>query len=191
LKRITMWAAAIVGVLLLAVGITACTSSHHHANATRTDQNKSNDILAHFQTVQPAPQFDWSQIRQTLIDAETAQAQTTQTTTFFFNLGVADPLGWCPSIGYPVAGTSQITSPDKENDHGSYGQSVTAQIDPNGIFSGNTTATYVICVGENGKRYLHHVEEIAHAVGGPATWDYTHHRFQITGDPTFIPKTQK
>jgi hypothetical protein len=190
LKRITMWAAAIVGVLLLAVGITACTSSRH-ANATRNDQKTSDAILNHFQTVQPAPQFDWSQIRQTLIDAETAQARATQTTTFDFNYGVADPIFSCPSIGFPVAGTSQITSPDKENDHGSYGQSVTSQIDPNGIFSGNTTATYVLCVGENGKTYLHHVEEFAHAVAGPAVWDYTHHRIQITGDPTFTPKTQK
>lgn len=49
----------------------------------------------------PVPEFRYSQIRQNLIEITQAQAQaeTTQTTSFFFNLGADAPIMVCPSSG--------------------------------------------------------------------------------------------
>lgn len=187
-KRILTGLAALV----LIVGITACDSPAPSANAN--DAKASAQILKKAQTAQPVPQFDWSQIRQTLIDAQTAQAEATQTTSFFFNLGVVDPVFVCPSIGFPVAGTSQLTNPLQLTDNGDwnhYNGGVINQIDPNQIYSGDTAATFALCIGDGGKVYLNHAEETVHAVAGPAKWDYNKHVIVITGAPTFNPKVGK
>lgn len=188
MKRIITGLAAIV----LVVGLSACEDTPPSANAN--DAKSSAQILKKAQTAQPVPQFDWSQIRQTLIDAQTAQAESTQTTSFFFNLGVVDPVFVCPSIGFPVAGTSQLTNPLQLTDNGDwnhYNGGVINQIDPNQIYSGDTSATFVLCVGAGGKVYLNHAEETVHAVAGPAEWDVAKHRIVITGAPTFTPKVGK
>lgn len=188
MKRIIIAVAAIIVI----AGLSACSDPAPSANAN--DAKASAQILKKAQTAQPVPQFDWSQIRQTLIDAQTAQADATQTTSFFFNLGVVDPVFTCPSIGFPVAGTNQLTNPLQLTDNGDwnhYNGGVVAQIDPNQIYSGDTAATFVLCVGDGGKVYLNHAEETVHAIAGPAKWDYTNHRIVITGAPTFAPKVGK
>jgi hypothetical protein len=163
-------------------------------SATNADQTDSNVILQKFRQVQPPPQFDWSQIRQTLIDVETAQAKTTQTTSFFFNQGVREPVYTCPSLGFPVAATSELTNPQQPvsgfNDRG-YGLTTVGQIDPNGIFPGNSTGTYVLCVGPNGKVTGQYAEEFVHTVVGPAKWDDATKQIVSTGDPTFKFTTKK
>lgn len=186
-RFLSLVAIAVAGVLTL----TACGSSG--TSASKSDTKTSNQILSKFDKTQPVPQFDWSQLRQTAIDAQTAQVNTTQTTSFFFVLGVKDPIFQCPSIGYPVPETDQITSPDKTNNYGnnSGGNTVTSQIDPNGVYGGNTAATFVICVGPNGDKYLEHAEEDVHTVSGPAVWDAVNHTIKITGPSTVKVKTHK
>jgi len=107
MKRIITGLSAIV----LVAALSACSVEDEAPSANAKDAASSATILKKAQAAQPVPQFDWSQIRQTLIDAQTAQAEATQTTSFFFNLGVVDPVFSCPSIGFPVAGTSQLTNP--------------------------------------------------------------------------------
>src|SRR5579859_7110640 len=133
--------ATVVLVLLL----TACQSSARQAQnrANNSERNVSAKILGNFEQNQPPPVRPWSQLRQNLIEIETAQADTTQTTSFFFNLGVANPVQTCPSIGFPIASTSEITNP--EQIVGSGGSNAIPQIDPNGIYAGHSTGTYVIC----------------------------------------------
>jgi hypothetical protein len=192
MKRIIRTLAILVVASIAVLGLSACSGSSN-VSANQKDSKTSATILQHFQGSQPAPIFDWSQLRQTAIDAETAQANTTQTTSFFFVLGVRDPIFTCPSIGYPVPETDQITSPDQTNNYGnnSGGNTVTSQIDPNGVFGGNTTATFVICIGANGQKYLEHAEEDVHTVSGPAVWNETTHQIQITGNSTAVVKTHK
>jgi hypothetical protein len=138
------------------------------------------------ETAQPAPVFTWSQIRQTLIDIETAQAKTIQTTTFFFNLGVKAPVNTCPSIGFPVATTDEITNPSRID----AGYAVIPQIDPNGIYTGNSTGTYVLCVGSDGSTYGVYWEGYVYAVTGPATWNAATGSVQETGPTSFKFTTQ-
>lgn len=183
-----------IGATILVISLSACSGDSEAPDANAKDKESSAQILKKAQTAQPVPQFDYSQIRQTLIDAQTAQAQSTQTTSFFFLNGVPDPTFVCPSIGFPVAGTSQLTNPwqvDRITGSGWAESAVIAQIDPNQIYSGDTSATYALCVGAGGKVYLHHAEEVVHAVAGAADWDAAKGRIVVTGAPTFTPKVGK
>ncbi len=162
-----------------------------------SDQQLSTDILSTYQKAQPAPKFDWSQYRQNLIEIETAQSHTTQTTTFFFNQGVQAPIQSCPSIGFPIASTSELTNPDQAvgstggASNGQYGVVVLPQIDPNGIFAGHSTGTYVICIDATGKAYGNYWEGFVQTVTGPAVWDEASHQVKLTGPPSFDFSTKK
>lgn len=184
----------LVGAVALAatVSLGACTSSTQ--KSTKSDTQRAAQTLQGLDKSQPVPVFNYSQIRQTLIDAETAEANTTVTTSFFFVQGVADPVFTCPSIGFPVPGTFQITSPEQVEHHSgsNNGGNVTIpQIDPNGVYGGDTAATFVLCTGANGQVYLHHAEEFVHTVAGPAVWDAAAHSIKLTGNATFKPKVGK
>ena len=184
IKRTIVSAASAVVVLL---GATACT--HNGASkAVALDQKTSASILAKFENNQPAPQFDFSQIRQTLIDIETAQAQTTQTTSFFYNQGVQDPIFVCPSIGFPIASTTQLTNPTQLARVTQQGYGISGsigQIDPNGVYSGDSTGTYVVCVNAQGLLYAKYWEGFVDATTGPAVWDEATHREVLVGPPSF------
>ena len=104
IKKIT----ASLAVLVLAISLTAC-----EEQSTRKDKEATNRQLDQFQKVQPIPFYDWSQYRQTVLSVIDAQVKGTATTSFFFNLGVQNPIKECPSIGYPVATTAQATARTK------------------------------------------------------------------------------
>lgn len=136
---------------------------------------------------QPLPHYDWSQIRQTLIDAENISAAGTQTTSFFFMMGPTDPVYSCPSIGMPVANTAQLSNPQQvvPDPNASNGSVVEAQMDPNGIYSpSSSTGTYVICVSASGAKYLDYWEGEVFTVAGAAEWDKATHSLNVTGAPT-------
>lgn len=170
-------AAAGIGVLI-AAGLAAC-----GPDATTTDQQNTNAQLLRYQANQPVPQFDRSQYRQTVIDVESAQVHGVATTTFFFNLGVTAPIKVCPSIGFPVASTSQLTNPLQSQTGGPV-----AQAEPNGVFTGDSSGTYVVCVASNGQRYISYWEGDVHTEGGPAHWDYQHNMIVMDGVPTVTTK---
>ena len=176
--------------LVALFGVAGCTGhSSVTSKAINADKAVSGQILSKYEQAQPVPQFDWSQIRQTAIDIETAQAHSTQTTTFFFNLGVADPINSCPSVGFPVASTTQLTNPAQTANiySGSTGvaSATIPQIDPNGIYSGDSTGTYVLCVGGDGQTYGVYWEGYVYAVTGPAVWNAAKHEAQMTGASSF------
>lgn len=179
MKRI---AAALVGVLAI---VTLTAASCNGSGATNHDQQVSGQALRVFDTNQPVPQFTWSQLRQNLIEIETAQTQPTPTTSFFFNLGVADPDHSCPSIGFPIPATDQITNPQQiaGSPYHSGGYTI-PQIDPNGIYSGDTTGTYVICLNTAGQAYADYWEGFVETVSGSASWDYGTHRMTNISNPT-------
>lgn len=107
-NKVILAVVALISVLILS----ACGSTDA-PTAVQKDQDTSSTILSKFLKSQPVPIFDWSQIRQTLIDVETAQAHSIATTSFFFNQGVQEPYFVCPSIGFPVASTTQLTNPQQ------------------------------------------------------------------------------
>lgn len=169
--------AGLAGVLLVGVALifSACNTTHS-AQVTR---NLSSQIQNQYQTAQPAPQFKWSQLRQDLISVQQAQAGGAETTTFFYNLGVTSPVQTCPSLGFPIASTSELTSPQRvaRTTH----NVVLPNLTPTGIYVGDSSGTYVVCVNPDGKPYIDYWEGYVQAVAGPAVWDTATHSVRMTG----------
>ncbi len=174
---------------LIALGLTAaiilgssCGSDDTGGGST-AEEKVGDDQLDQYLQSQPLPFFTSSQLRQNLIDIETAQANATVTTSFFFNVGVVDPIHECPSIGFPIPGSWQLSNPEKIITK--YEGTVTLpQIEPNGLYTNDTTGTTAICVDENGRGYAFYHEGFISAVPAPAKWDATTKRVVLTGSPT-------
>jgi hypothetical protein len=174
----------IVGVLALA----GCNNGTSKGTAAaKQEQAVTASQAETFARTQPVPVFDWSQLRQNLIELETAQARTTQTTSFFFNQGVADPVNQCPSIGFPIPGTYQLTNPEQPVDpfRGDNGGVTIAQLEATGVYTGENTGTYVMCIDAQGQAYAVYWEGFVQAVTGPATWDTSKHAVSLTGASSF------
>jgi hypothetical protein len=178
-KSIAGVAVLVVG---LGIGLAACSPSNNAQNTENSEQQADSQSLI---TNQPIPHYNFSQIRQTLIDAENASADTTQTTTFFFQMGDPNPINSCPSIGFPVATNAQLSNPDQVVGAPNNQSAVTGQQDPDGIYSSpSTSGTDVICTLNGGQHYLEYWEGDVYTVGGLASWDPSTHSVSVTGAPT-------
>ena len=168
----------------LAVVLAACGGSNPSGQSIENKQQKQD--MKSLLLAQPIPHFNFSQIRQNLIELETAQANGVQTTSFFFNQGVADPIQSCPSIGAPIPTTTQLSNPNQVvNDPYGNGGAVIGQMDPNGTYSASSTGTYVMCIGANGKPYANYWEGFVQTVFGPAKWNAAAHQIELIGPPSF------
>jgi hypothetical protein len=161
-----------------AVGVLLGACANDNAS-TDKERDVAKEQLKGFLVNQPIPVFNWSQLRQNLIELETAQANTTATTTFFFNQGVVDPIMSCPSIGFPIPASYQLTSPDQVYDTSRDNGVTVAQIESTGVYTAGSTGTYVICVGGDGKAFASYWEGFVQTVSGPAKWVDGH--VQMTG----------
>jgi hypothetical protein len=185
--------AVLATAVLAGGGLTACFGSGSKPSANSVEHAQQQNDSGTLVNNQPVPGYNFSQIRQNLIELETAQAQGVQTTTFFFPEGSAGAAGYapiqvCPSIGAPIASTTQLTNPQQVvQDNANSGASVTTigQMDPNGVYSGNSTGTYVMCVGADGKPYADYWEGPVQTVFGPARWNATTHQVEPIGAPSF------
>ncbi len=176
----------------LLAGTAACESTGSDTpppSGQQSENNAQDQDTNNLNLNQPIPVFKYSQARQTLINAETIEAEGQNTTTF----GVSNNglLVWeCSSIGMPVPASAQLSNPSKivqDPYGGGYrlangGISVDQQ-DPFGIYTGQTTGTYTLCVNPQGKQYLQYWEGYTDAVSGPATWDTATHQVKLLGTP--------
>lgn len=186
-RKLIIAGAALSGL----VAVTGCT---HAPNAQQVEQQQQQADTQALINNQPIPHYNWSQIRQTAIDAEDIAANGTATTSFFFNLGSRDPITSCPSLGLPVPNTAQLSNPEQIAPiSGKWGGGATnlPQMDPYGIYApAASEGTYVICLTSAGKPYVNYWEGPVQTVSAPAVWDYGTHTLKITGAPTFIAKTK-
>jgi hypothetical protein len=123
---------------------------------------------------QPIPHFKYSEEREILIEAETAAAAGTASTSFVFNYGDASPILTCASEGLGVPDTAQLSNPDQNYNSG-YPQGGTSypipQMDPFGVYTPDSSqGTYIICVSAAGKPYLVRSEPNVITVLGNAVW---------------------
>jgi hypothetical protein len=172
------------------LALSACEGENTN-KATKADEEQAEQQLDQFQKAQPVPSFNWSQLRQNLIELERSQANTTATTSFFFNVGVQKPVTVCPSIGFPIPATFQLTNPQQIVTPGprERGTATVDQLDPTGVYSGDTSGTYVICVDGNGRAYAQYWEGYVGVVTGPAEWDGS--QIKLTGAPSATFTTGK
>ncbi len=170
----------ILGALLaVAIVLSSCGASNAPSNATQHNQQVEASQEQIYNTNQPIPVFPVSQLRQTLIDIETAQAEGAPSTTFMmpdmWSKGVV-PWYSCPSVGFPVASTDELSNPQQivtNNSSQSASIATLPQIDPNGIYSGNSTGTYTICLNTAGQTYGAYWEGYTLTLTGNAAWDPT------------------
>jgi hypothetical protein len=170
---------------VVALTLAGCTTD----SATNKDQKATDSQLSRYQANQPIPSSDFSQYRQTVIDVELAQIHGVATTSFFFNQGTPNPVKMCPSIGFAVPTTSQLTNPDQiaYNGAGSgSGYGVIAQQEPTGVYTGSSSGTYVVCVAADGTKYISYWEGDVETEGGAAHWDRTQGLISLDGAPTVV-----
>lgn len=174
---------AIVGISVLGLGLAACGGTR--SPATIQQQSITNQL----EKVQPLPTVKYSQLRQTLIDIELAQTKTVATTTFMFNMGESAPIESCPSIGFPIASDSQLSNP-MQQEWGGQGGFALPQMDPNGIYQGNSTGTYVLCSSADGSTYVVYWEGFVQTITGPAVWNAKTNSVQLIGQSTVNVSTK-
>ncbi len=189
MNRTLIIAAAILAGLLAIAGCT------HAPNAQQQEQAQQANDTRSILNNQPLPHYNYSQIRQTLIDAQDIAANGTATTSFFFNLGSRDPITSCPSLGLPVPNTAQLSNPEQIAPISSQwggGATTLPQMDPYGIYSpAASEGTYVVCLTASGKPYVNYWEGPVQTVTAPAVWDYGTHTLKVTGAPTFVARTKR
>jgi hypothetical protein len=164
MKTRTKILAAVLAATLL---FGACDSTRKSTAGRKNEERTTQQIQLDMQKATPIPKFAHSQLRENLKDIITAQAKATQTTSFFFNQGVSQPVSSCPSIGFPIPSTAQLTNPDQKiKSH----DITLPQMEPTGIYSGDSTGTYVICIDATGGTYATYWEGFVQTVTGPAEW---------------------
>lgn len=177
-------------IAIAAVPVAACSSTQPSGNAqeSQAQQRDANTLVAN----QPIPIFQSSEARANLIAIEEAQAHGVATTTFFFNQGVQNPVFTCPSIGYAIPSTAQLSNPHQviytNHPNGGMDGNVLEQMDPTGIYTGDSTGTYVECVSANGTKYPKYWEGFVDVIGGPAHWDAAKGQEVLDGPPTVVTK---
>lgn len=178
-------------VALVALGVSACStvpSSNAEKDARENDERVSAESLSQLQKNQPTPKFDYSQVRQNLIELQSSQANSTVTTSFFFLEGIDHPIDSCPSVGSPIPTTMQLTNPEQaeSGERGSNWEVYTLpQAEVTGVYTGQSSGTYVICIDGSGNAYANYWEGYVKTVFAPAEWDKTTGSIKIIGDPTF------
>jgi hypothetical protein len=189
MNRNKLFIATGITTLAVSLGLSACGGSGTSGQAA--EQSIESRQLSQYNQSQPIPFFKWSLERQVLIDAETASAEGDQSTSFFFNYGVQDPIMTCPSLGMAVPDTAQLSNPQQVLYPSGRDAIAISQADPFGVYSPpSSEGTYVICVID-GKPVLQRAEEQVHTVMAPARWDSSKHQIVITGNPTTDVKTHR
>lgn len=175
------------------LGVAACNGSGN-SNGQQLENQQQYNNESTFEQVQPLPHFPYSQYRATLTEVQAIQALGTQTTSFFFNQGVAKPIFACPSLGMPVASTAQLSNPSQAynmpDGNGNYNTVTLGNMDPNGTYSPpDSTGTNVVCLNAAGQPYIQYWEGFVDAVSGAAHWDGATNTVVVTGQPV-LPKCQ-
>jgi hypothetical protein len=166
------------------LALTACTSSSgttdNTAAAASSEATQSSQGIDFILKNQPVPIFTSSAFRQELIEVEAIQALGSPTTSFFFpGAGMnGNPIKVCPSQGLPLPVDAQLSNPSQvvpDPYGGGYqlnkGGQIIPQMDPNGVYTGGGTGTYVLCDSANGTVHLAYWEGFVYSETGAAEWD--------------------
>ncbi|MEK6443714.1 hypothetical protein [Pseudonocardia sp. T1-2H] len=178
----------LAGAVIVVSVLTGAASCDGTSSGQKAENGQQAGITGQLVTNQPIPNIGYSQVRQNLIEIETAQAKGVLTTTFFFNQGVPDPIRTCSSIGVPIPNTASLSNPEQAISPygGSSGTVTVGQMDPNGVYAPQSSSgTYVMCVDGSGKPVATYWEGYVETEFEPAVWDTATHSIKATGPATF------
>jgi hypothetical protein len=180
----------------LALALAACDTTSSGGDSGDAALNQQQAISdQQYAFIQPLPYFPFSQIRQNVIEAEAIDALGINSTTFFFVPGIDHPVYVCASVGVPVPATDSISNPwvaQWSGYGGSNGNAVAGvpvgQMEPDGVFPGDTTGTNTLCLNGKGREFLGYNEAFDISFTAPAHWDPNalgpgKGQVVVTGDP--------
>ena len=182
----------IVGVLAVAFLAGCAQESQESKDTAIADRQQSQYAKA-----QPIPTYDWSLERdlvRQLYDVRNQRAATHS--VWRSNTGMIE--GDCSSIGFGIPYDTSLTNPIRGSVYhipgkaASYKVITTEQAEPNGIFaSKNTSATWVLCVGDGGNLDPVYVESKVSVFPYPLNVDYETNRVSKAGASTATVKLKK
>jgi len=178
--------------IAMVISLTACNeggnSSANEAQVVEQQQDQ-------YQIGQPVPTFDWSLERHLLSELyKLRNKKVTTHAVWRSDYGMIE--GDCPSMGYGLPYDTSLTNPlvsvdragnKTANDRVDYSLTSVEQPEPNGIFaSKNTSATWVICMGETGGLEPVYVESKVTIYPGLVKVDYENNRVVRSGAATVM-----
>lgn len=158
--------------VIAAAGLTATACG---GDSQQAESNQAQAGINLLLSNQPVPVFATSELRRNLAEVEAIQALGTPTTSFFFATGAATsgpgahPVKVCASQGEPIHATDSLSNPH-QTVSGNSG-AVIDQMDPNGIYPGNSEGTYVLCLTASGQPKMSYYEGVVEAESGTAVWN--------------------
>ena len=183
-----------IAVIAIVLGLALAACSHGQ-NVQQIEQQQQTQDTRALENAQPIPLYHYSQERAALITAENIAAQGTQTTSMFFNQGIANPVFTCSSIGLGIPDTASLSNPEQIAPVSSAwggGSTTLPQMDPFGIYvPQGSTGTYVDCVNAAGQEYLVRWEGFVLTLTAASTWNYTTHQVNPVGNPTVKINTRR
>jgi hypothetical protein len=111
---------------------------------TSSESSQVNGQQQTYAKNQPLPQYDYSPERDELIQIYNARMKVVNTWTVIFAMG--KPVFVCPSKGYPIPYTTQLTNPSQVQYSGTSAAITIPQAEPNGLYTGQSSATWVLCI---------------------------------------------
>lgn len=196
IKNITRTNVIINILLLFLISLLLSACPMDKSQETKTLQNVDRQ-QAQYDIGQPVNSFDWSLERHLVIELYNLRNKKVVTHAVWrSDYGLVE--GDCPSMGFGIPYDTSLTNPLRATDEDSQGYDKAAlttieQAEPNGIFaSKNTTATWVMCVGDSGQIEPVYVESKVTIYPGPVNVDYVLNRVTRSGAATvMIPSTGK
>ena len=179
----------IFGLLFLIFGLLGCETK---ASQEKEDNEAVQRQQAQYAKVQPVPAYDWSLERDLVIKLYNIRNQRVATHSVWrADYGMIE--GDCPSMGFGIPIDTSLTNPQMAvRIYRGGGTTSIGQAEPNGIFaSTNTSATWVMCVGDGGTIEPHYVETKVTVYPGPVKVDYDKNRVVRAGKATVTLKKGK
>jgi len=131
-----------LGLMFLLCSAENCDASDQREHA---DVERQQDV---YTRMQPPPAFDWSLERHIMVELYRARNTAVTTYSYVISPYTGKILAFCPSLGYPIPATTQLTNPMKY----AYQSATLPQAEPNGLYTpSDTHATWVMCLGPEGK----------------------------------------
>lgn len=180
----------LIGILTVLVSALLVTGCLPDSEATKEAKSVGKQ-QGQYAKGQPVPVFNWSLERHLL--AELYKLRNKKVTTHAVwrsDYGMIE--GDCPAMGYGLPYDTSLTNPLMTTDEDQTGNRNSAlatieQPEPNGIFaSKNTSATWVICIGEFGGLEPVYVESKVTIYPGLVKVDYEKNRVVRSGAATVM-----
>lgn len=182
----------LLGLIMIGIMFFGCnfTDSQETIDAKAVEKQQSQYSIG-----QPVPAFDWSLERHLVSELYKIRNRKVATHAVWrSDRGMVE--GDCPSMGFGIPYDTSLTNPLRTTDEDQTGYrtsgalAVVEQPEPNGIFaSKNTSATWIMCIGDSGEIEPIYVETKVTIYPGPVNVNYETNRVVRTGAASvMIPK---